>query len=154
MGEEPQDSKVTTESSQAVLKAVAGRLAKIDAGEMSAIQYVGHDGTANQAVNHTGQLAAVPPPAAPRSQPSPAPRSQPPAAPRTMSQPAPGPAPAPSHTFVAEPELEIDTRVDQRPSLPAPPVQQTAQSAQPGQPTSEPDRGSWWSRLLHKLGIR
>lgn len=62
-GEEP--SKVTTESSHKVLKEVAGRLEKIDAGELPTIRYVGGDGSGESVVSPTGEVQAVPASAAP-----------------------------------------------------------------------------------------
>lgn len=56
-GEEP--SKVTTESSRAVLKAVAGRLEKIEVGEMPTLHYVGGAGGGDAIISHTGEVQQV-----------------------------------------------------------------------------------------------
>ena len=52
-GEEP--TKVSTESSQKVLKTVAGRLSKVEAGELPVIERVSADGSTH-IVDHTGEM--------------------------------------------------------------------------------------------------
>ena len=60
MSETQQPAKVTTESSQQVLKAVAGRLAKLETGELPIIRYVGPDGTSQQSISPTGERLGAP----------------------------------------------------------------------------------------------
>ena len=52
-GEEP--TKVRTESSKKVLKTVAGRLSKMEAGELPVIERVSADGS-TRVVDHTGEM--------------------------------------------------------------------------------------------------
>ena len=52
-GEEP--TKVSTESSKKVLKTVAGRLSKMEAGDLPTIERVAADGS-TRAVDHTGEM--------------------------------------------------------------------------------------------------
>lgn len=56
MAEGEEQPVVTTESSKAVLKTVAGRLSSIEAGELPVIERVNADGTTGYAVDHTGEM--------------------------------------------------------------------------------------------------
>ena len=60
MGETKQPAKVTTESSQEILEAVAGRLANLETGELPVIRYVGPDGTSQQTISPAGELLNAP----------------------------------------------------------------------------------------------
>ncbi len=56
MAEGEKQSEVSPESSKAVLKTVAGRLSRIEAGDLPVIERVNPDGTTGYAVDHTGEM--------------------------------------------------------------------------------------------------
>ncbi len=87
MAEGEKQSEVSPESSKAVLKTVAGRLSRIEAGDLPVIERVNPDGTTGYAVDHTGEMVVR---ATPRSTPRATLRSASPPSTATRHRPVRG----------------------------------------------------------------